>query len=325
MQPPPPVLRLVYRALLRASANGRCPEVFGEFAAPWTSGGTALPKSARDVRRALRKAFETPTPLTSANDDDDVKNRTDSGVGSADLFAALRRANQLSDVLMPRPGALPERLPVFEFSGSTALPGEIVEFNFFEPRYVHMAREAVGHGGTRHFVLRGFFPSPLDDGVDQLAILLKIIDHRELASGNVAVQCMAGQRMAVDETEEVEVAGGQDPLTVATAFAKIGDDDVNFEPSDGVAYPSVEELRDHCLDLLGRALPPEQLVVSGVPPLDPELCSFFCLRHTLDPQDVQSRAIWLGRRSARARFEHTSGLVEKFLKARDGDKDGIDL
>ena len=38
------------------------------------------------------------------------------------------------------PGALPERLPVFEFSGSTALPGEVVEFNFFEPRYVHMAR-----------------------------------------------------------------------------------------------------------------------------------------------------------------------------------------
>ena len=141
--------------------------------------------------------------------------------------------------------------------------------------------------------------------------------------------------MAVDATEEVEVAGGQDPLTVATQFAKLGDDEDGedggdgeedgFDPNAGGEHAGVEELRDHCLDLLGRALPPAQLVVSGVPPLDPERCSFFCLRHTLDPKDVQSRAMWLGRRSARARFEHTSGLVEQFLKVRDGDSDSIDL
>ena len=189
MQPPPPaLLRLVYRAMLRASANGRCPEVFGEFAAPWTSGGTVLPRCPSDVRQTMRKAFATPPPAAATEDNDD---NSHSDAGSTDLFATLRRANQLSDVLTPR--TLPEHLPVFEFSGSTALPGEVVEFNFFEPRYVHMAREAVSSGGSRHFVLRGFFQSLLDDGVNELAILLKIIDHRELGNGNVAVQCIAGQ------------------------------------------------------------------------------------------------------------------------------------
>lgn len=146
------------------------------------------PMDAGAVRRLLKDGF-----VGGGTEDSEAKmNET--------MFAALRRANDLSSVIFPGVHAknFPSSLPMFDFSGSAVLPGEHSTFNFFEARYREMAREIIDEtSGTGFFLLRGSAPSPLDDGVFGATVLLKVMEHTESADGQHACLVLAGPRKKV--------------------------------------------------------------------------------------------------------------------------------
>jgi hypothetical protein len=127
------VNRSLFRSLLRSSQFGRNPEIFGEFGLQYSPTAN-LPSdikqqlgindnnillsgshTAQQVRKSIRSAF-----LHAPKDEDS--------------FAVLRRANQLSSILVPKRALDMKTLPIFQFSGQAMLTGETSRFVFFEPR-----------------------------------------------------------------------------------------------------------------------------------------------------------------------------------------------
>lgn len=117
----PPLARLLYRSLLRASGRGRRPECL-----PMPEGLQMLPQDRSDVVSALRQHFEPGETPTS----------------SVDPFAALRSSASMARALWPE--SHPDELPAFVLPGHTLLPGEHASFVFFEPRYRRMCELATG-------------------------------------------------------------------------------------------------------------------------------------------------------------------------------------
>ena len=115
----------VYRSLLRACNYGHHPEIFGKYA--FQSGivtlASSIPTNAKETRKSLRSAFET--------------------VHDIDMFTALRECNIFASIIRPKISNLPKSIPIFDFSSSSALIGEHLQFNFFEPRYLRLCQDAL--------------------------------------------------------------------------------------------------------------------------------------------------------------------------------------
>ncbi|PHK92962.1 peptidase S16 [Pseudoroseomonas rhizosphaerae] len=54
---------------------------------------------------------------------------------------------------VPPPGELPDEIPVFPLAGALLLPGGRLPLNIFEPRYLAMVEDALGHGRLIGMVL----------------------------------------------------------------------------------------------------------------------------------------------------------------------------
>ena len=142
----PPLARLLYRSLLRASGRGRRPECL-----PMPEGAQALPQDRSDVVSALRQRFEPGIDMPASD---------------IDPFAALRSSASTLRALWPE--SLPAELPAFVMPGHTLLPGEHASFVFFEPRYRRMCELATvmrgdtpGDGRFVHLASRQDLRQPL--------------------------------------------------------------------------------------------------------------------------------------------------------------------
>lgn len=279
--------RTVYRAMLRASGRGRYPEVFGEFAARAFK-ISALPSDAKQVREALRDVFQSVNKNTNE-----------------DMFAALRRSNELASILHPRIQHL-SSLPIFEYN-STALPGEQLEFNFFESRYKLLVRQATSMHGM--FIIRAKMEPDSTKG--DVSILVKIVEHTLLSnSGNFLVQCIGGPRLQVLSQERVPVPEeAAPPMTRATRFELVHDDDESDFSSK--SQTDLIAMRAHCLDLLTNMTSQKSIISSvGLPPLDAEGFSFWALRFVIAHNDIFLRLAWLSCRSTHERLAFVMKLLE---------------
>ena len=136
------IARTVYRSLLRASRRGRAPEVFGKFGAtlvPRSEEPAMPPMDAGAVRRLLKDGF-----VGGGTEDSEAKmNET--------MFAALRRANDLSSVIFPGVDAknFPSSLPIFDFSGSNKLK-QVLRLRDIDWSHVHITRRAITFDGDTY-------------------------------------------------------------------------------------------------------------------------------------------------------------------------------
>ena len=299
--------RTLYRSLLKASRNGRCPEVYGEHfetaALPFSSEGAASPPStAREVRGLLRAAFASSPEMAA--------------------FSALRRANELSSILHPREEALRVvPLPVFDYGATSAMFGEELQLNFFEPRYLELARRATAAEGEGLFVLRA--RPELDDAEVSsppvsLSVLMKIVEHTDPNADVVAVRCIAGPRLRVLQQEQspsLMLLDAEKPrMIVATKLALNRDVDSVCSPNNDPDY--LVKMRSRCLDILTAVTTKGSLFSFGLPPLDPEKFSFWSLRHVFDRSDTRIRHQWLSCRSTFERLSFVITLLEKFQQAK---------
>lgn len=291
--------RTFYRAMLRASGRGRYPEVFGEYAAR-ASNVTPPPSDAKQVRAALRNVLLE----ENSNNTNNVHN---------DMFAALRRCNELASILHPRIELL-SSLPIFEYN-SMALMGEQLEFNFFEPRYKLLVSQATCMHGM--FIIRAMMEPDGDSTDSELSILVKIVEQKELSnSGNILVRCIGGPRLQVLSQEQVPVPEeGAPPLTRATRFELVHDDDESDYSSQN--QTDLIAMRAHCLDLLaGMASKNSFMFPMGLPPLDAEPFSFWALRFVIAHNDIFSRLTWLSCRSTHERLVFVMKVLEDTREER---------
>lgn len=124
--------RVLYREILRATANGLRPEALtvpGSWSTPSFADAKSLPSSSQEVRGLLRRGFSEAS-------------------ATLDPFAALRSASANSRALHPTLAGLPGELPAFVLPSHVLLPGERADFMLFEPRYVALARAALGSEGS---------------------------------------------------------------------------------------------------------------------------------------------------------------------------------
>ena len=328
--PPPQVARTIYRCLLRASRFGQSPEVFGPFGATAAAsfaaneniplkGSSTLasscgwyPSSPAHVRQVLRHAFSKRATKTSATE-------------QLDPFAALRHANEFAAILCP--SSLPSRLPIFDYNVSAALPGETLQYNFFEPRYLKLVEMATKRNAGGYFLLR--MGKPPRGG----AILLRIVQHAALPGGTIGVQCMAGPRviiqseesMAIEDEESKEGSDELPPLVIASEM-EFGQDDLevamwfvddeehmhNVDKNEAFDKLTERRQREHILDLLSSVTDLEGAVGRiGLPPIEPTAFSFWALRFVLSESDVPSRQKWLFRCwHPFERIDHVKDLLE---------------
>ena len=246
--------RTLYRQLLRLSLNGRRPEIYGAHGAlhayinsNQNKNLSFLPKTAEDVRKHLRYSFE-------------IDNKTDTDDSELyDVFSVLRRSKVLSSILFPNivsstsestTAPKQKMVGIFDYTSSALLPSESSEFNFFEPRYKLMARDAIEN--NNQFILRGCVPSEYDDGVITAAVLCTIIESVETEDGNnVMVRFTAGPRIEI--TEEIldaptagdEEYGNPPPLLRARSYELMNDEMDAFD-----TIENLKELRSSVLELL---------------------------------------------------------------------------
>ena len=307
--------RTIYRALLRATANGKRPEVlgfFGSLHAYINSGISSLPAhptTPSTVRDHLQFSFRSSVPSTAedANDSHEL----------FDGFAALRCANEHTKVMYPLLDPS-WSLGIFDFSATALLPNEDAPFNFFEPRYKAMAMDAIeNHNGW--FILRGAVPTQFDDGLESASVLCRIHEHVETPEGNnIFVKVMAGPRVQVmEEMEEMEEAmmdqrSNSLPLARASAFEMVQDTFDAFDTTENIqelmhdvmqqlvaitvlseSLKRKEQMKDgnargdqgsdQALEMDSslaefwerRAI--QKITQNGLPPLDPEKFSFWAL------------------------------------------------
>lgn len=297
---PPRLARVLYRSMLRASHHGKHPEVFAHSGAAVFDTQVAvndqhavfaLPATSKQVRQRLKSCFqlshETQATLVDALGDDTL----------ASPLEVLRHTQQQASVL---PGELdPSKpLPIFDYNGVAALPGETIQFAFVEPRYLQLAARVM-QSKNRHFLLR---PDPKAS----TATLLQIMSHIVLPNEMLAVCCLGGPRIFVRQVVSEEIEGDIDPchakmyklssenktLHTATDFCLRPD-------TDAQNISDFSETRQFLFHLLQCILPyqgtslAETLPTFGLPPLEPEAFSYWILRYVLAVDDVESRLEWL--------------------------------
>eukprot|EP01063_Lacrimia_lanifica_P016799 TRINITY_DN2337_c0_g2_i1.p1 TRINITY_DN2337_c0_g2~~TRINITY_DN2337_c0_g2_i1.p1 ORF type:complete len:357 (+),score=136.45 TRINITY_DN2337_c0_g2_i1:67-1137(+) len=322
---PKPLVRTLYRKLVRASRHGRHPEVYGMHGpAVAMAAGRGWPSNPREVTQLVRYAFENPREAPAEAADATKKGQAPPEDALWDPFAALRSANTL-DVMAP--GALPETLPIFDYGNMLLIPGEGNSFRFFEERYKLLCRMAMGmedegkaaskKGGGNG---QGFFL--LRAGRDEAwATLAKIVDGGESPeNGEWFVRVIGGPRVTIDTEDAIEVA--PHPLARATQYTLLHDE---ADPVDDVAgnFAADGEARYAALrrDILERLAAltdlPRVLSTSNLPPVDPEAFSFWALRFVIPPADAPARLRWLGGcHSTSERLAHVQELLQRFSEEK---------
>lgn len=188
----PRLSRALFRSFLRACENGRHPEVFGRhgaavFAAQVSAQQEhpplALPHSAAQVRKRLKTCFRS------------AAISEESPLG---LLESVHRQATLVVCSKARAAAL----PIFDYEGVAALPGEITQVVFLEPRYLALAEQVLGGDGL--FLMR---PSARS----RTATLTKLVSHLRLPGNRMAVACQGGTRVVVGEETRQQVEGDMDP------------------------------------------------------------------------------------------------------------------
>ena len=292
----------VYKSLLRVSKNGHYPEVFGNYATGIITSPTSIPSTPKQTRQALRTAFINP-------ENEQI-----------DMFDALRKCNQLASILRPNIDNLNEQsIPIFDFSLSTALIGEQIQFNFFEPRYLALCKQVISIDGDGIFILRGNLSNSNqnDNANNKVSILLKILNHLELdgvdgTKERVLVECMGGPRVKILQQESVYVGKELPDLMRATKIDLECDKSLENEGK-------LNELKGKCLDLLLELATFKVVLSMGVPPFDYEAFSFWALQFVLVHNDMSSRWLWLECKSTEERLQFVVDTLLE-LKRRKGVK-----
>ena len=310
--PPIPsrLARVLYRSMLRASHRGRHPEVFSHngaavFNTQLTENDEhtafSLPETPKQVRQRLKSWFhqsqETSVGLDKASGSDILTSPLE----------VLRHVQQQASVL-PRELDKSKPLPIFDYNGVAALPGETIQFAFVEPRYLQLAVRVV-QSPSRHFLLR---PGPKAS----TATLLQIVSHIVLPNEMMAVACLGGSRIFIRQSESEEVEGDVDPrhakmYGLSTEKTLHTAKDFCLRPdTDAKDISNFQETRQYLLHLLQCILPhqgttlTETLPTFGLPPLEPEAFSYWILRYVLAVDDVTGRLEWLhGCTSTRKRLD----------------------
>lgn len=309
MVPPPPVLRVLYRSILRTTQNGRYPELLGPYgykawsvlttednAKKTTIAVKSLPKDPTAVRSLLHQAFES-HPLVKGEQPDEKHGR----LANIDPFDLLRQSAVLSSIAAaPNNTELPPRLAIFDYPPSTLLPWEQTVFNFFEPRYRRLAKDAVvpDNDGTS----RGYFI--LRAGKGGVSSLMKILRHEEMPNGNIETLCISGPRLAISEEDSIDVIGSSHPLAIAKSFDIVRDEELG-----GESQLEALDLREQCIELISGVYEPFDQILEerGLPPVDLEAFSFWALHLLLAAQngavsDARARQQWLECKSTKKRL-----------------------
>jgi Lon protease-like protein len=105
------------------------------------------------------------------------------------------------DPFQPRPGSLPEAVPVFPLAGALLLPGGRLPLNIFEPRYLAMTEAALAGGRLQAMVL----PDPRlprvagRSALQKVACLGRIASFAETEDGRFLVTLRGLLRFRVAE------------------------------------------------------------------------------------------------------------------------------
>lgn len=191
----------------------------------------------------------------------------------AHLLQVHRNVVNVKPVLQPEL-PLPNELPIFTLN-STALPGEIVELIFFEPRYRHMMQRIIE--GDRLFLLQ--FKNIKDSDEDSVTtILLKVLQNTPTDLQQVHTSCLAGVRVSVGQERLEKVEGQAEPLHWARDIEIVRD----TVPTSEEEEQQLLNLREFCLSLFveeaGTNTTFLNAAVPSFPPQDPELFSFWLLQ-----------------------------------------------
>ena len=246
-----------------------------------------LPRSAREVVAEIRRS-------------------------SVESFAALRHTSECARALHPPPGSLPASLPAFILPTCTLLPGERADFTLFEPRYLALARHALGlDGGAAP--PDGRYAHLPDSASGAVGTVASILSHQSLSDGQVVVRVLAGPRARLVRTsrlEEVHRPGGEGgpplPPLQHVALETLAD-----EPGEDAAADAA--LARECLERLAKLVPLDQLPQSvNVPPLlSPERLSLWLCGVILRANDTTARVQWLCERSTRKRLEFVASTLAR--------------
>ena len=343
--------RTLYRALLRATAYGKRPEVLGPFGSlhAYINSGqnnprklSPVPRTSKEVKDHLKFSFTN----SLANSKDESESELFNG------FSVLRAANKNVSYMYPPNGIEYNTLGIFDFNSTSLFPNESASFNFFEPRYLMMAKEAI-HERDSWFILRGTVPAEFDDGMEQASILCQISEHKEMDDGrNIFVKVIAGQRVdVIDEIEEETNIEGSHPLAKATSYELICDTYDAFD-TDEATQNLVNTVLSHLIDIEilieqvlrnsrgnseqcneeGKEEDDDSMenelndfwkrrairnltLRSGLPPIDPERFSFWAISYlsgrTTQADGAKQRLSWLACRSTSHRLRHCITILEK--------------
>lgn len=341
---PPRLARVLYRSLLRASHYGRHPQVFGRYGAAVFSAqvtdrqehpSLALPDKASLVRKRLKEWFQNPSSHGESTTSSGLDARLYTTAQQAMLPLNCRQSSSSSKSTAAAAAARAPKqeavLPIFDFDGVAALPGETIQFVFLEPRYLHLGAQ-VRQSQSQQFLLRS---SPHNN---PSATLLKLVSHIRLPGNMMAVACLGGPRIKVLKETVEHVPGKLDPalaqqygvdLERSTQLAQAihyewqtdDDNDVNAKSD------TMTQTRQYILDMLHYLLPlqdsnlVETLTTFGLPPIDPEAFSFWALRYVVAIDDIQTRLEWSHNcRNTVERLEFVVKEMEAIYDLQVGDK-----
>jgi len=303
----PRLSRALYRYLLRSCQYGKHPEIFGKYGS-----SAALSFASYKATNNEQKCTFPSSPSEVKNIFDHVFSVKNDDFSNIDPFAVLRYANETAGILYPP--ILPSRLPIFDYNASSALPGETVGFNFFEPRYLKLVEMAMStcdeEKGGGYFLLRAG-KAPRGG-----ASLLKILNYKSYKDV-IGVHCMAGPRIIIKMKENIpiHINNNEVPsLAVATDF------DIWSEENNPLE--KYTEKRNHILDSLSKVSDLTTAVHRvGLPPINITEFSFWALRFILSENDVASRQRWLFRcNDAEERMQYVQDYLETILDRKNASK-----
>ncbi|CAB9523656.1 expressed unknown protein [Seminavis robusta] len=202
----PRLARAFYRSYLRLSQKGHHPQIFGRYGAAVFAqqsdqlnehASLALPSSPAQVRNRLKQWFRSDEkPLD--NDTATCAVLQEMAQNPLDVFRRIHEnQNMLPNTLS---GA---QLPIFDYDGMAALPGERFQTLFLEPRYVHGLLPLVLASSNQHFLLRPHRQA-------STGTLLKLVSHQHVH----LPACTIGKTMTNQEQ----------PSSNDTAESKTNDD-----------------------------------------------------------------------------------------------------
>ena len=274
---PPQVARVLYRSCLRASKNGRYPEVFSNLGAEVYNiqvdvkkdhPTLAMPSSSAHVRQRLKTWFQSPQL---------------DRIESSSPLCALPRILEQADALKLQTNleASKPSLYILESTTIGALTGEYLQFSLTDQDQIDLILLVASGTEPKRFLLR-------HGELRDTAIELKVLSHQMTLDHGLVVACLAGSRVKMDLDWVVD----RGRSTVATKYSLLRDN-----PSQANSSKN-RHARQYILDMLHCVLPnqdtdlSETLKYFGLPPLDPEPFSFWALRYVLPMDDVASRWKW---------------------------------